>query len=114
MGEMDVPGMTPVPGVHASASEDFFFVAQRVPSTFMYLSAGYEDERGEHPAHDPRVRFNEEVLPIGALQMPRMILVMALPAAVGVWVAGVVSIVGLLVVLLVVRPQLRAAEAKES
>lgn len=66
MGEMDVPGMTPVPGVHASASEDFSFVAQRVPSTFMYLSAGYENERGEHPAHDPRVRFNEEVLPIGA------------------------------------------------
>lgn len=66
MSEMDVPGMTPVPGVHESASEDFSFVAQRVPSTFMYLSAGYEDERGEHPAHNPRVRFNEEVLPIGA------------------------------------------------
>lgn len=42
-----------------------------VPSTFMYLSAGYEDERGEHPAHDPSVRFNEEVLPIGTACLTR-------------------------------------------
>lgn len=71
MEGLHIPGMAPVPDVRASASEDFSFIAQRVPSTFMYLSAGYEDERGERPAHDPRVRFNEDVLPIGSACLVR-------------------------------------------
>ena len=33
---------------------------------FMYLSAGYLDERGEAPAHNPKVKFNEDVCPIGS------------------------------------------------
>lgn len=61
----EIPGLTPVPGVAANASEDFAIVAERVPSTFMYLSAGFEDERGEAPAHNPKVRFNEDVCAIG-------------------------------------------------
>lgn len=61
----ELPGLTPVPGVTASASEDFASVAERVPSTFMYLSAGFPDERGEAPAHNPKVRFNEDVCAIG-------------------------------------------------
>ena len=32
----------------------------------MYLSAGYMDERGDAPAHNPKVQFNEEVCPIGS------------------------------------------------
>lgn len=32
----------------------------------MYLSAGFTDERGEWPAHNPKVLFNEDVLPIGS------------------------------------------------
>ena len=31
----------------------------------MYLSAGFPDERGDAPAHNPRVRFNEDVCPVG-------------------------------------------------
>ena len=31
----------------------------------MYLSAGYMDERGTYPAHNPKVQFNEDVCPIG-------------------------------------------------
>ena len=61
----ELPGLTPCPGIAASASEDFAVLAERVPSTFMYLSAGYQDERGEAPAHTPKVRFNEEVCGIG-------------------------------------------------
>lgn len=60
------PGLTPVPDTSASASEDFATVAERVPSVFMYLSAGYLDERGDAPAHNPKVRFNEDVCPIGS------------------------------------------------
>ncbi|MCM1025405.1 MAG: M20 family metallopeptidase [Roseburia sp.] len=66
MKELPIPGLTPIPGMSASASEDFATVAEKVPSVFMYLSAGYPDERGDAPAHNPKVRFNEEVCPIGA------------------------------------------------
>ena len=66
MKELDIPGLTPHGGVSASASEDFAVIAERVPSVFMYLSAGYLDERGDYPAHHPKVQFNEEVCPIGA------------------------------------------------
>ena len=65
MQELPIPGLMPYPGVSANASEDFASVAERVPSTFMYLSAGFLDERGDAPAHNPKVRFNEDVCPIG-------------------------------------------------
>lgn len=66
MQELPIPGLTPVPGTSASASEDFATIAEKVPSVFMYLSAGYMDERGDAPAHNPKVRFNEDVCPIGS------------------------------------------------
>lgn len=55
----------PVPDMKANASEDFASIAERVPSVFMYLSAGFDDERGDYSAHNPKVRFNEDVLPVG-------------------------------------------------
>ncbi len=64
--QMEVPGAMPYPGITASASEDFATVAEKIPSTFVYLSAGFPDERGAAPAHNPKVRFNEAVCPIGA------------------------------------------------
>lgn len=66
MKEMEIPGMIPHPGVTANASEDFANIAERVPATFMYLSAGFTDERGIYGAHNPKVRFNEDVCPVGA------------------------------------------------
>ena len=66
MQELGIPGLTPYPGISASASEDFAVIAEKVPSTFMYLSAGYLDERGQNPAHHPKAQFNEDVCPIGA------------------------------------------------
>ena len=66
MKELEIPGMMPYPGVTANASEDFANIAERIPATFMYLSAGYMDERGDYGAHNPKVRFNEDVCPIGA------------------------------------------------
>ena len=66
MQELGIPGLTPYPGISASASEDFAVIAEKVPSTFMYLSAGYLDDRGQYPAHHPKAQFNEEVCPIGA------------------------------------------------
>lgn len=66
MQELGIPGLTPYPGISASASEDFAVISEKVPSTFMYLSAGYLDERGQYPAHHPKAQFNEDVCPIGA------------------------------------------------
>lgn len=66
MQQMEIPGLIPYAGISASASEDFASIAEKIPSTFMYLSAGFQDERGDAPAHNPKVRFNEDVCPIGA------------------------------------------------
>ncbi|MBR2894937.1 MAG: amidohydrolase [Oscillospiraceae bacterium] len=64
--EMHIPGALPYPDISASASEDFSVIAEHIPSAFFYLSAGYPDERGDAPAHNAKVRFNEDVCPIGA------------------------------------------------
>ena len=66
MKDMNIPGAMPYPGISASASEDFASIADKVPGTFMYLSAGFLDDRGLAPAHNPKVMFNEDVCPIGA------------------------------------------------
>ena len=66
MAELGVPKSMGYPGVTASASEDFAVVAEAVPSTFMHISAGFPDDRGAYPAHNPKVRFNEDVCPVGA------------------------------------------------
>ena len=66
MAEMAIPGAMPYPGICASASEDFATVADKIPGVFMYLSAGYLDDRGLAPAHNPKVLFNEDVCPMGA------------------------------------------------
>lgn len=65
MKELPFPNNQEYPGMTASASEDFALIAEQIPSTMMYLSAGFPDERGSYPAHNPKVQFNEEVCPIG-------------------------------------------------
>ena len=69
MKAMNIPGAMPYPNVSASASEDFAVIAEAVPSAFLYLSAGFQDERGAYPAHNPKVRFNEAVCPIGVASL---------------------------------------------
>lgn len=58
-----------VQDMKANASEDFAVIAEKVPSAFMYLSAGFDDERGNYSAHNPRVMFNEDVLPLGTASL---------------------------------------------
>ena len=65
MKELSFPNNQEYPGMTASASEDFALIAEKIPSTMMYLSAGFPDERGIYPAHNPKVQFNEDVCPVG-------------------------------------------------
>lgn len=65
MNEIPFPNRMEYPGISASASEDFAQIAEQIPSTMIYLSAGFSDERGRYPAHNPKVRFNEAVCPLG-------------------------------------------------
>lgn len=69
MKELPIPSFTGYPDVHASASDDFALIAREVPTTYMYLTAGFSDERGAYPAHNPKVRFHEDVCPIGAASL---------------------------------------------
>ena len=64
--ELPIPGLSFYPGIASSASEDFALVAERIPTAFIYLASGFSDERGDAPAHNPKVMFNEDVLPVGA------------------------------------------------
>ena len=66
MKELPIPNLTGYPDCSATASEDFAVVAEQIPSTYMYLAAGFNDERGDYPVHHPKAQFNEEVCPIGA------------------------------------------------
>ncbi|MBQ8203531.1 MAG: amidohydrolase [Clostridia bacterium] len=54
-----------IPDISVTASDDFAFISERVPSAYIYLSAGFSDNKGEYTAHHPRVLFNEDVLPLG-------------------------------------------------
>lgn len=64
--ELGNPGAMGYPGISASASEDFASIAEKIPSAYFYLSAGFTDARGTAAAHNPKVMFNEDVLPVGA------------------------------------------------
>lgn len=66
MNELPIPNFKGIPNLSATASEDFATIAEKIPSAYMNLSAGFEDERGEYPIHHPKARFNEDVCPIGA------------------------------------------------
>jgi len=64
--ELPAPNLRGENGFAAAASEDFAFIAEKIPSAFFFLSAGFDDERGSYSAHNPRVQFNEDVLALGA------------------------------------------------
>ncbi len=64
--ELPIPNLQGQPGITANASDDYAMITNEVPSCYFNLSAGYSDERGDFGVHHPKVRFNEDALPIGA------------------------------------------------
>ena len=60
------PDLHAIPAYHAMGSEDFAFISQMVPSSYMCIGAGIEDVSARYVEHNPKVRFNESVLAKGA------------------------------------------------
>ena len=58
--------LTGIPGPRMMGSEDFAFIAEKVPSTMMALAAGDARAGYTFPQHHPKIRFDEEALHIGA------------------------------------------------
>lgn len=50
----------------AGASEDFAYIAERVPSAIMFLAAGTPANGYSAPGHNPKTNFSEEVFYVGA------------------------------------------------
>lgn len=59
------PELHPVPGAHGMGSEDFAEITQKVPAAYFMLGAGPEEESKRLAQHNPKIQFNEAVLPVG-------------------------------------------------
>ena len=53
-------------GAHGMGSEDFAEIAQTVPAAYYMMGAGPEDSAKRLGQHNPKIEFNEAVLPLGA------------------------------------------------
>lgn len=51
---------------HSLGAEDFAFISKRVPSAYFTVGAAAKDADEHFSMHDPRVRFDDEVLPLGS------------------------------------------------
>ena len=58
--------LDPCGGPSAGGSEDFAYISQKVPSVMVALAAGNPSNGYTCPLHHPKVRFDEEALPVGA------------------------------------------------
>ena len=65
-GTDTIEGLKGIPNSIATASEDFAIIAEKIPTTYMILTAGFMDERGDYPLHHPKAQFDENVCVIGA------------------------------------------------
>lgn len=59
-------GLTIAPALKAMGSEDFAFCCDKVPTAFFGIGAGVEDKSAWVAQHNPKIRFNEQALPIAA------------------------------------------------
>ncbi len=53
-------------GVKGSGSEDFAYISHAVPSVMVAMAAGEASKGFPFPQHHPKVKFDENALPIGA------------------------------------------------
>ena len=65
IGDID-PSLKVVCAYHVMGSEDFAYISQKVPSSYMCIGAGIDDKEKRYVEHNPKVRFNESALATGA------------------------------------------------
>ena len=53
-------------------SEDFAYISQEIPSVLVVLSAGAVSQGYKYPLHHPKVRFDEDVLPISSALLAKI------------------------------------------
>ncbi len=57
------------PTERATASEDFSYLMEKIPSSLFVFLGCYEEESGcVYPVHSERFRINEDILPVGAAE----------------------------------------------
>ena len=66
MSQIGIEGLKGIPNSTATVSEDLAIIAEKIPTTYMILTAGFMDERGDYPLHHPKAQFDENVCVIGA------------------------------------------------
>ncbi|MGN0181257.1 MAG: M20 family metallopeptidase [Candidatus Ornithomonoglobus sp.] len=49
-----------------AGSEDFAYISHKVPSVMLALAAGQPEKGYIYPQHHPKVKFNEDALPVGS------------------------------------------------
>ena len=49
-----------------AGSEDFAYVSHKIPSVMLALAAGQPEKGYMYPQHHPKVKFDEDVLPVGS------------------------------------------------
>ena len=49
-----------------NGSEDFAYISHEIPTIMIALAAGHPEEGYRYPLHHPKVKFDEDALPIGA------------------------------------------------
>ncbi|MBQ6714296.1 MAG: amidohydrolase [Clostridia bacterium] len=63
--KLNIENHKEIPDITVTASDDFSLITDKIPSAYIYLACGFDDERGEYTAHNPKVLFNEDVCPLG-------------------------------------------------
>lgn len=61
-----MPQMRLLEGAHGMGSEDFAQITRHIPAAYWMLGAAPEDEARRFGQHNPKIEFNEDILPIGA------------------------------------------------
>ena len=56
------PAAMPINAFHAMGSEDFAFFSDKVPCCYVAVGALFSEDYPPYSEHNPKVRFNEDVL----------------------------------------------------
>ena len=59
MSQIGIEGLKGIP--NSTATEDFAIISEKILTTYMILTAGFMDERGDYSLHHPKAQIDENV-----------------------------------------------------